>query len=62
MSDAHEELIRDPPDVLVSPRLHRIGLFDFHRAAEIIALGAEATEKALPAITEAVETLTEAMP
>jgi NTE family protein len=52
-------LAGDPPDVLISPRLSRVGLFDFHRAAEIIALGAEAAEKALPAITEAVETLTE---
>ena len=37
----------------------KVALFDFHRAAEIIALGAEAAEKALPAIEEAVETLTE---
>jgi NTE family protein len=51
-------LAGDPPDVLISPRLSRVGLFDFHRAAEIIALGAEATEKALPSIAEAVETLT----
>ena len=52
-------LAGDPPDVLVSPRLAKVGLFDFHRAAEIIALGAEATEKALPSIMEAIETLTE---
>jgi len=51
-------LAGDPPDVLISPRLSRINLFDFHRAAEVIAIGAEATEKALPAIAEAVETLT----
>ena len=55
-------LAGDPPDVLISPRLNRVGVFDFHRAAESIALGAEAAEKALPAITEAVETLTEATP
>jgi len=51
-------LAGDPPDVLISPRLSRVNLFDFHRAAEAIAIGAEATEKALPAIAEAVETLT----
>jgi NTE family protein len=51
-------LAGDPPDVLISPRLSRINLFDFHRAAEVIAIGAEATEKALPSIAEAVETLT----
>ncbi len=50
-------LAGDPPDVLISPRLSRINLFDFHRATEVIAIGAEATEKALPAIAEAVETL-----
>jgi NTE family protein len=52
-------LAGDPPDVLVSPRLAKVGLFDFHRAAEVIALGAEAAEKAMPSIMEAVETLTE---
>ena len=51
-------LAGDPPDVLISPRLSRINLFDFHRAPETIAIGADATEKALPAIAEAVETLT----
>jgi NTE family protein len=50
-------LAGDPPDVLISPRLARVNLFDFHRATETIALGAEATEKALPAIAEAIETL-----
>ena len=50
-------LAGDPPDVLISPRLARINLFDFHRAVESIAIGAEATEKALPSITEAIETL-----
>ncbi len=51
-------LAGDPPDVLISPRLSRINLFDFHRAAEVIAIGTEAAERALPSITEAVETLT----
>jgi NTE family protein len=53
-------LAGDPPDVLISPRLSRTSLFDFHRAAELIDLGADATDKALPAIAEAVETLTDA--
>ena len=30
-------LAGDPPDVLISPRLGRVGLFDFHRAEEAIA-------------------------
>ena len=53
-------LAGDPPDVLISPRLARVNLFDFHHAAETIAIGAEAAEKSLAAIAEAVETLTEA--
>jgi NTE family protein len=51
-------LAGDPPDVLISPRLSRINLFDFHRATETIAIGAEAADRALPSIAEAVETLT----
>jgi len=43
--------------VLVNPRLGRIGLFDFHRAEEAIALGAEATERALDSISEAAAAL-----
>ena len=50
-------LAGDPPDVLVNPRLGRIGLFDFHRAEEAIALGAEATERALDSISEAAAAL-----
>jgi NTE family protein len=50
-------LAGDPPDVLISPRLARINLFDFHRADEIIELGAEAAEKALEPIAEAISNL-----
>jgi NTE family protein len=50
-------LAGDPPDILVSPRLGRIGLFDFHRAAEMIDLGAEAAEKALEHVDEVVAAL-----
>jgi NTE family protein len=50
-------LAGDPPDVIISPRLDDVGFFDFHRAEETIALGAQATEKSIDAILEAVETL-----
>ena len=50
-------LAGDPPDVLISPRLGGVGWFDFHRAAEAIQIGAEATEKAMEGITEAVNAL-----
>ena len=50
-------LAGDPPDVMISPRLGRINLFDFHRAKDIIASGAEATEKAMESIAEAIAAL-----
>ena len=50
-------LAGDPPDVLITPRLGNIGLFEFHRAREAIALGAEAAEKALEPIEEAIAAL-----
>jgi NTE family protein len=50
-------LAGDPPDVLISPRIGRIGLFDFHRAEEAIAIGADAAEKALEPLDEIVAAL-----
>ena len=50
-------LAGDPPDVMVNPRLGPIGLFDFHRAAESINLGAEAAERALESIEQALAAL-----
>ncbi|MGQ3676350.1 patatin-like phospholipase family protein [Xanthobacter sp. TB0139] len=47
-------LAEDPPEVLLVPRLRDIGLFDFHRTEEAMAIGAEAAEEALPRIREAV--------
>jgi NTE family protein len=52
-------LAGDPPDVLISPRLGGIGWFDFHRAAEAVAIGSEATTKALDAVSEAVTALSQ---
>jgi NTE family protein len=50
-------LAGDPPDVMVGPQLRHIGLLDFHRAAEAIDLGAEAAERALAPIEEALTAL-----
>jgi NTE family protein len=50
-------LAGDPPDVMISPRIGRVGLFDFHRAEEAIAIGAEATEKALESFDDVVAAL-----
>jgi len=52
-------LAGDPADVMISPRLGGVGMFDFHRAAEAIELGVEATEKAIDQITEAVTALSQ---
>lgn len=53
-------LAGDPPDVLISPRLGHIGWFDFHRAAEAISIGAEAMEKTIGDVTEAIAALSHA--
>jgi len=50
-------LAGDPPDVLINPRIGRIGLFDFHKAEEAIAIGAEAAERALDSFDEVVAAL-----
>ncbi len=50
-------LAGDPPDVLISPRVGRTGWFDFHRAADTIAHGARAAERAIESIQEAIEIL-----
>jgi len=50
-------LAGDPADVMINPQLGRIGLFEFHRAAEAIALGAEAAERALEPLVKAIAAL-----
>ena len=47
-------LAGDPPDVLISPRVGRIGWFDFHRADEIVAHGRRAGERAIESVQEAI--------
>jgi NTE family protein len=50
-------LAGDPPDIHITPRIGHIGWLDFHRAAEAIAIGRAAAEKALDSITETVADL-----
>jgi NTE family protein len=50
-------LAGDPPDVTINPRLGDIGLMDFHRAADAVERGAEAAEKALEPIQQALAVL-----
>lgn len=51
-------LAGDPPDVLISPRVGKIGWFDFHRAEEIIGHGVRAAERNIESIQEAISLLT----
>jgi NTE family protein len=42
---ARSRLAGDPPDIMLLPRLPPVGLFDFHRAEEMIECGAAAVER-----------------
>ena len=50
-------LAGDPPDIHITPRIGNIGFLDFHRAAESIAIGRSATEKAIESIQESIAEL-----
>jgi NTE family protein len=51
---ARSRLAGDPPDFSINPRMAGFSAFDFHRADELIALGAAATERALEEISHSV--------
>jgi NTE family protein len=51
---SRSRLAGDPPDVMISPRLAKIGLFDFHRAEEAITAGRLATERVIEDVREVV--------
>ena len=52
---ARSRLAGDPPDVMISPRLSGIGLFDFHRAEELIERGYVAGQRVLREVSEDLE-------
>ena len=52
---SRSRLAGDPPDVMIAPKLQGVGLFEFHRAAECIERGMEATTRALADIRELVD-------
>ncbi|WP_020179021.1 patatin-like phospholipase family protein [Methylopila sp. M107] len=54
---SRSRLAGDPPDLSIGPRLADVGLFDFHRAEEAIALGREAGERAVGPIRDAMRAL-----
>ena len=43
-------LAGDPPDATISARLETVGMFDFHRASELIDVGRESAQRSLPNI------------
>ncbi len=51
---ARNRLAGEPPEVLLTPRLGHLGLFDYHRADEAIAEGRDAVERMLPALRSAL--------
>jgi NTE family protein len=55
-------LAGDPPDATISPAVGRIGLFEFHRAAEAIAAGYDAGQRAIPRIRETLSVLQTSAP
>ena len=48
-------LAGDPPDALVQLKVGKIGMFEFHRADELIAIGRETARKAAAEIAEHIE-------
>ncbi len=46
-------LAGDPPDIHIKPSIGHIGLMEFEKATELVALGREAAEKAMPDIQDA---------
>lgn len=53
---ARSRLAGDPPDAMISPRLQDIGLFDFHRADELILRGEQAVNRQLEDIVREIDT------
>jgi len=52
---ARSRLAGDPPDIVISPKLGGIGLFDFHRADDLIMRGLAAAHREIDDITRELE-------
>ncbi len=51
---ARSRLAGDPPDAMISPRLGEFGLFDFHRADDLIAAGNRAANREIEDIAREI--------
>lgn len=54
---ARSRLAGDPPDLMIKPNLTGVGLFDFHRADELIGKGSEAATRELDHVAAALKAL-----
>lgn len=54
---ARARLASDPPDIVIAPKIGHLTLLEFDRADELIRLGEEAAEEALPQIREMCDLL-----
>jgi NTE family protein len=52
---ARSRLAGDPPDAIISPRLAGIGMFDFHRADELILRGMSAALREIEDVHREIE-------
>lgn len=52
---ARMRMAGDPPDIMIAPMVGHLSLLDFDHADELIRLGEEAAEEAIPQIHEIVE-------
>ena len=52
---ARSRLAGDPPDAMISPKLHGVGLFDFHRADEVIHRGEIAAQREIEDLGREIE-------
>ena len=51
---ARSRLAGDPPDIVIQPRVPTFGLFDFHRAEELIECGVAAARREIDDITREI--------
>lgn len=51
---ARSRLAGDPPDAMISPKLHGVGLFDFHLAEQLIGYGRAAAEREIETISHEI--------
>ncbi len=52
---ARSRLAGDPPDAMISPRTGGVGLFDFHRAEELIKAGETAAKREIEDLVHEIE-------